>query len=179
MYARAANTHASKRTLIVCLLTSQAILAGLLAPAPQSAGAAGPSLNRSERAVIRVLNRIRADHGLARLKRDRRLARAADSHSSDMLRADFFSHTSSNGTPMPTRVSRFRPSARVGETLGYVPRRKRRSAARKVVGMWMRSPGHRAAVLSRDFRRVGVGRRIGRLGRMRAAVYTADFSSRR
>jgi uncharacterized protein YkwD len=59
-----------------------------------------------------------------------------------------------------------------------MPRRSSNSASR-VVQMWMASPGHRAVILTRGFRRIGIGRRSGALGSTRAIVYTADFSSRR
>lgn len=144
---------------------------------PPAAGAAGPRLDGAERALLRELNRERAAHGLRRLQADRRLQRAADAHCRDMLRADFFAHESSDGRSMAARVSHYRPSARLGETLAYVP--GGRSAARDVVRMWMRSPGHRTAVLSPGYRRVGVARRRGRMGSTPAAVYTADFASRR
>jgi uncharacterized protein YkwD len=45
--------------------------------------------------------------------------------------------------------------------------------------MWMDSPGHRAVLLSSTYRRVGIGKRAGRLGGRRACVVTADFGSRK
>lgn len=176
MNSRARTSHVLFRTILVCLL---AAIAATALPTTSAAEAAGPRLDRAERAVVRVLNRVRARHGLPRIYRNRRLQRAADAHCRDMLQANFFAHSSSNGRSMVARVSSFRPSRRVGETLAYVRGRGGRRAARRVVRMWMNSPGHRAAILNPSFRRVGVARRIGRLGGMRAAVYTADFASRR
>jgi uncharacterized protein YkwD len=141
--------------------------------------AAGPGLDRAERALLREVNRTRHAHGLPSVRANRRLQRAADSHCRDMLRANFFAHNSSNGTPMATRVMHYRPSYRIGETLAYLPTGDLRSGARRVVDMWMASPPHRAALLSRSFRRVGLARRIGSLGSLRAAVFTADFASSR
>jgi uncharacterized protein YkwD len=46
-----------------------------------------------------------------------------------------------------------------------------------VVRMWMHSPPHRASLLSRSFRRIGIARRKGSLGRTRAVVFTADLAS--
>ena len=143
-----------------------------------TAHAAGAKLNATERALVSAMNDARRAHGLRGLRVNRRLSRAADAHCADMLRANFFAHTSSNGTSMPARVMRYRRSKRVGETIAYLPRSNRRRA-RRVVNMWMRSPGHRAAILSTSFRRVGVARRTGRLGSSRAAVFTANFASRR
>jgi uncharacterized protein YkwD len=123
------------------------------------------------------MNQVRARHGLPALKSSRRLARAADGHSRDMLRHDFFSHASSDGTSFFRRVRSYARARRVGENLAMLPGRRR--AARKVVTMWLRSASHRQILLSRGFRRVGVGKRSGQLGGQRATVYTVDFASRR
>ena len=64
----------------------------------------------------------------------------------------------------------------VGENIATVTRKG--SAARKVVRMWMASPGHRAVLLSPSGRRIGVGKRAGRLGTAKRAVFTADLASR-
>lgn len=177
MHARLRTRHVLLRTLALGVLT----LVVSWIPVTGEAEAAGPSprLDRAERAILKVLNRTRAAHGLPRLRANRRLQRAADAHCKDMLRANFFAHTSSNGTPMATRVRRYRRSNRIGETLAYIPTRGLHQQARKVVRMWMNSPSHRAAILSPSFRRVGIARRIGRLGSVRAAVYTANFASTR
>ena len=151
-----------------------AAVAAALTVAP--AAAAAPRLSADERAVIRVLNDARAQHGLAQLKASRPLSRAADRHSRDMLRRDFFDHPSSDGTPFDTRVRRYARSASlVGETLAAVP--QRRGGADAVVDLWLRSAPHRAIVLDPRFRRVGIGRRWGSLGAARHAVVTADFAA--
>jgi uncharacterized protein YkwD len=137
------------------------------APAAQ---AAGPRLDRGERGIVRAINRVRARHGLPKLRAHRRLARAADAHSRNMLRSDFFAHGA-----FARRVHRYVRFRRVGETLAY----SSRCGGRTFVRMWLRSPSHRAVLLARGFRRIGVGRRKGRLGSRRACVVTADFASRR
>jgi uncharacterized protein YkwD len=111
------------------------------------------------------------------LKPSRRLARAADVHSRDMLRHDFFSHQSSDGTSFDRRVRSYAHARRVGENLAMLPGVRR--AARKVVRMWLRSAAHRQILMSRRFRRVGVGKRSGQLGAQKATLYTVDFASRR
>jgi uncharacterized protein YkwD len=158
----------------IALTFAMPLLAVLAHPA---AAIAGPGLGGSERALIRQLNDERAQHGLAALRPSRALGRAADRHSRDMLRRDFFDHSSSDGTPFDRRVRRYADARRVGETLAAVGRR--RGGAATVVGMWMRSPPHRAIVLGSGFRRIGVARRWGRLGGLKQAVVTADFASRR
>jgi len=151
---------------------------GFSTTAPAQAGGGQSRMDRTERKVLRVINRVRASHGLGRLYRNRSLSRSADFHSSDMLRADFFAHPSSNGTPFDARVRRFaRRSARIGENLAWVSGVGERGIAKRIVSMWMASPSHRAMILTPEFRSAGIARRTGKLGSLRAVVFTADFSS--
>jgi uncharacterized protein YkwD len=154
-------------------LTLAAVLVAALTAAP--AAGAGPRLNGFERSLVEGLNEARGAHGLGPLRAHRGLSRAADRHSGDMLRADFFDHPSSDGTPFDRRVRRFTEASMVGETLAVL--RQRRGGVGAVVQMWLDSPPHRAIVLRGDFRRVGVARRWGSLGAAQNAVITADFSS--
>ena len=158
----------------IALTIAVALVPALALPA---AAAAGPGLSGSERALIRELNDLRAYHGLAPLRPSRALGRAADRHSRDMLRADFFDHSSSDGTPFDRRVRRYANARQVGETLAALG--QRRGGAGTVARMWMNSPPHRAIVLDAGFRRVGIARRWGTLGGSKQAVVTADFASRR
>ena len=152
---------------VLCTLSTLLVLSSAAAPAAQ---ASSPRMNSGERAIVRAINHARASHGLRALRGHRRLARAADAHTRSMLRADFFAHGA-----FASRVRRYVRSRRVGETIAMTTR----CSARKVVRMWMNSAPHRAVLLSRGFRSVGVGRRVGRLGASRACLVTADFASRR
>jgi uncharacterized protein YkwD len=152
-----------------------AMLAITLVIAVRPARAAGPRLDGGEVAVVRAVNRVRAWHHLPRLRADRRLDRAADLHSAQMLRLDRFAHGS-----FASRVRHFVRSDAVGETLAWVPPGScRHRRVRGVVRMWMHSPPHRAIVLSPRYRAIGVGRRRGHLGTLSACVVTADFTSAR
>jgi uncharacterized protein YkwD len=161
--------------LLAVALIAAALAATALVTAP-TARAASARLTPTEKAVIRLMNQVRARHGLPALKASPRLARAADGHSSDMLRHDFFAHQSSDGTSFDRRVRAYAHARRVGENLAMLPGVRR--AAREVVRMWLGSAAHREILLSRRFRRVGVGRRSGQLGAQQATVYTVDFASR-
>ena len=119
-------------------------LAVVLALAIPAVAPAGPGLNGSERAVIRKLNNVRARHGLPKLQPNRALGRAADRHSRDMLRRDFFDHSSSDGTPFDRRVRRFADVDLVGETLASLG--KRHGGAATVVQMWLDSPPHQIGI---------------------------------
>ena len=137
-------------------------------------------MDKTERKVLRAINKIRASHGVGRLYRSRSLSRSADYHCWDMLRGDFFAHSSSNGTSFDARVRRFaRRPARIGENLAWVGGGAERGIARRIVSMWMNSPAHRAMVVSPAFHAVGIARRTGTLGSVRAMVFTADFASAR
>jgi uncharacterized protein YkwD len=154
-------------------LTLTAALVAALVIAP--AAAAVPRLNAAERDLIRRINDVRAHHGLGGLRPGPGLNRAADRHSRDMLRSDFFAHPSSDGTPFHRRVRRYARASSVGETLAYVP--SRRGGAGTVIRGWMQSPPHRAILLQPGFTRIGLSRRWGWLGGQKRAVVTADFAS--
>lgn len=151
---------------------------GATAPADEAEARSKSRLDPTEKRVIREVNRIRARHGLAAYSPNRALSRSADFHSRDMLRGNFFAHASSNGTSFEGRVRRYTRAARIGENLAWVPG-GRTISVRSVVGMWMSSPSHRAAMLAPDFARIGVARRTGLIGRTKVTVVTADLATRR
>jgi uncharacterized protein YkwD len=161
------------------LLACSAVICccAVLAWHPGAVQAKGVRLDRTERRVVRLVNRIRARHGLRRLKVSARLARAASNHTSDILRTGYLSHASSDGTPMATRVRRYTAARWIGEDIAFTTRR--RGVAGLVVRMWMASPGHRAVLLAPAGRRIGVGRARGSLAGARRAVITADIASAR
>lgn len=180
MLPAAINMNARSLTPLLLLTAVVASLAATLAvPVARAEARKGSRLDRSERALVREINRVRRAHGLHRLWRNRRLEKSADYHCWDMLNANFFAHSSSNGNSFETRVKRFTQRRRLGENLAYLPGQTGRGAAKQVVQMWLDSPSHRASLLSRTFRRVGVARRIGKWDDFRVAVYTADFASKR
>ena len=126
--------------------------------------------NRVSYAIVRLLNRTRANAGLPRLRISRRLFRVARAHSRDLAVHGMFQHESSDGTPFGTRIRRVTSARLVGETLMEVTGQ---ATARRVVSAWMASAPHRQEILTRGFRHVGVG--TGRRGA--ALVVTADFTS--
>jgi uncharacterized protein YkwD len=63
----------------------------------------------------------------------------------------------------------------VGEDLGWSV--DDGAATRRIVGMWLASPSHRAVLLRRDFRLIGLGVVRGPFeGRSSCVVATADFA---
>jgi uncharacterized protein YkwD len=160
-------TGQTTRALVACLIVMWA-----LAPAAHARMTSG------ERAVMQRVNALRADYGAKPLRADGRLAKAADAHSRDMLRRDFFAHSSSNGVSPHDRIRRFRKAELVGETLAYMPDGGGTSA-RAVVRMWRNSSGHLQTLTHRRFRRIGVSKMRGRIDGRRVTVWTVDLSSKR
>lgn len=153
-----------------------ALAVGLTTLGSATPALAQPSPHKTdalERSVIAKINTLRAQHGVRKVRTVRGLARASNAHSGAMARTGSFSHGA-----MTSRVRRYVRARYVGETLAWVPVSQRRKA-RAVLGAWMRSPAHRATLLSARFARIGVGRRTGTIGGRRAVVFTVDLASAR
>lgn len=161
----------------------------LAAPAASAAGAcnaANASASQvSKRALVRatlcVLNVERARHRLRPLRLNSRLSRAARLHSRAMAAKRFFSHTSPGGASFVDRIrsTGYLAGARswsVGENLAYGSGTS--SSARAIGRAWMNSPGHRANILSRSFRQIGIGIASGTPSGGGGATYTTDFGRR-
>lgn len=146
--------------------------------APVQASARAQRMDRAERVVVRKVNALRRAYGKPALAPNRRLARAADAHSRDMLRAGFFAHNSSDGQSAYDRVQAYRRSSLIGETLAYMPARGDASP-QNIVRMWIASPPHLATLLTGRLRRIGVSRRRGMLFGQPVVMWTADFGSAR
>jgi uncharacterized protein YkwD len=166
------------RTVALSTLACACLLALLSVTSLTTTAAAKPRVDGKERAIVRAINHQRSRHGLAGLRSSRRLARAADFHSWEMLDANYFAHESRDGSSFDERVRRYADHNALGETLAMLGGCGHR-AARKIVRMWMNSPPHRAVLLSGSYRRVGIGSRTGNLGGNRTCVVTADFGSKR
>lgn len=93
------------------------------------------SLHPVEEAVIEKTNAERARHGLAPLVLDTRLMSSARSHCAWMTNSRRLQHTS---RPVAENIA-------MGQ-----------SSAREALGSWMSSSGHRANILNRGYRRIGV-----------------------
>jgi uncharacterized protein YkwD len=114
--------------------------------------------------LVRAMNHVRAAHGLPGLRVNRALARAARHHSSEMARSGLFSHGA-----FEQRLRSYIHSKMVGENLAWM----QGCDGQKAVQMWLNSPPHRQVMLTRAFRRVGVGHRSAN----HACFITADFAS--
>jgi uncharacterized protein YkwD len=125
--------------------------------------------------VAHRINALRAQHGLQQLALDGRLARAGVAQSSAMMSRRSLSH-GSNGRERLTALCRRMGAKTVGETIGWIRYRSPARQAASIVRWWMRSPPHRAALMSPNFKRIGVGRRTGRVGSMKVVWFSADMA---
>jgi uncharacterized protein YkwD len=132
-----------------------------------------PAAAGDSSSFLAAMNEARAAHGLAPFRLDPRLQRAARAHSGDMIRRQYFAHG-----PLVSRLARFGVRGpRVGENLAWGVGSA--GDPRAVVRSWLASPPHRANLLRRGFRRVGLGVLAGPFaGQGRALVVTADFAGR-
>jgi uncharacterized protein YkwD len=120
---------------------------------------------------VAVMNEVRSAHGLAPLRLDYRLERAARLHSRQMLRNGTFFH---GAFARRIRSAGVR-APRLGENLAWATGRLARAHA--IIAMWLASPEHRAILLHPGFRTVGVGAPTGHFGGFaHARVVTADFA---
>jgi uncharacterized protein YkwD len=114
--------------------------------------------------ILHALNSARARHHLPGLHTSRGLGRAAAAWSAEMARSGSMSHGA-----FEARISHYVRSRVYGENLAYAVGR---CGGRTVVHMWLASSPHRHIMLSRRFRRAGVG--IARAGSV--CFVTADFA---
>jgi uncharacterized protein YkwD len=145
------------------------------APAPAQAAPAGcaaatviPS-NPSQRkaaadAVLCLINIERTQRGLAPVVASAQLAKAAESHSSDMVRRGYFAHVTPSGQDLRKRVARTgylrgAPRATLGETIAWGS--DVYAAPAELVKDLMQSAEHRAIITDRRFRDIGVGLALG------------------
>jgi uncharacterized protein YkwD len=126
-----------------------------------------------------LLNRERTARGRGRLRADARLARAALAHSADMVANRYFAHESRDGSGLGTRIrrtgwTRHHRSYTVGENIAYATGAD--ATPRAIVRAWMHSAGHRANILQRRFRAIGIGIAAGTPDGDGGATYSADFA---
>ena len=135
-------------------------------------------------AILCLHNQIRAENDLPALRENRRLRKAALGHSRHMVKSTYFEHTTPEGVTMVDRILRAKYVREdegwvLGENLAWGTGSF--GTPRGALDRWMASPGHRANILKRSFREMGVGVVLGvpvpdLVG---GATYSVDFGVRR
>jgi uncharacterized protein YkwD len=130
-------------------------------------------------AILCLHNQIRAGKGLPLLKDNAKLRKAAIGHSSTMVSQGFFDHTSPDGDTFVDRIigagyTKKNDGWTLGENLAWGTGDL--STAQGVMNAWMASAGHKANILKKAYREVGVGIRLGvPSDEGVGATITADF----
>ena len=142
--------------MIVCIAVLLAF-----AVLPATALATPAPLNSNEQMLLTLVNKERTKRGLAKVHINARLLTAARAHSKEMGTRQYFSHDSANGESFSKRLIRYGYKRsgysywKVGEDIYYGSGLSSSPVA--VVAAWMASPGHRAVILTKAFRDIGVG----------------------
>ena len=138
-----------------------------------TAAQARTTLSRSELSLFQAVNGARTTRGLAPLRIDPALERAARSWSAQLLAANAFTHGA-----FAQRMQTFHVRGpAMGENLGWGSGPY--ATAQSMVRMWLKSPGHRANLLRPGYRRIGIGTAWGTFqGEPGAMIATADFAGR-
>ena len=136
-------------------------------------------------ATLCLLNRQRRAHGEHKLVGSRRLRHAAARYARTMVRHRFFAHQAPTGSTPLSRIrhTHYLRGARfwtIGENLAWGTGVL--ATPRATVRAWMHSPEHRANILNRTYREIGIGIATGAPVRGFAAsagaTYATDFGGK-
>ena len=136
-------------------------------------------------ATLCLMNAERAARGLGRLQSEPLLGRVAASYARQMVRGQFFDHTSPAGSTMLARIKatsylRNVSSWSVGENLAWGSGEL--ATPRAMVRAWMQSAEHRSNLLDRHFADVGIGVAAGAPVALEpgelGGTYVTDFGRR-
>ena len=145
--------------------------------------ATADNLPQIRAAILCLHNQIRAENDLPALRENKKLRKAALGHSRDMVKDTFFEHTTPEGVTMVDRILRAKYVREddgwvLGENLAWGTGSY--GTPRGALDAWMNSPGHRANVLKRSFREMGVGVVLGvPVSDAAGTTYTVDFGVKR
>jgi uncharacterized protein YkwD len=157
-----------------------------VAVAPASTSSAGAVSVRPvlEAKVLAAVNSLRVSRGLAPVRVNRELSAAAVQHSQEMVQGGYFAHDGV-ATSYARRLQAYYPVGAhhrwfVGENLVWG---SPTISAREAVSLWLHSPKHRANLLRRSWRDVGVSAvhaqaAPGHFQGLDVTVITLDFGRR-
>jgi uncharacterized protein YkwD len=166
---------------LAVLLT--AVASGGGAATAHGAAATGPIVRvpSLEAQVLAAINALRSGRGLATLRPSGALAAGAQEHSISMAQNGYFAHTSAKDAPFWARAEAGRRFRSVGENIAWA---SPTLSASETVALWLSSPTHRAILLARGWRVIGLGAvhaqaAPGVFAGLDVTVLTADFAGRR
>ena len=171
---------------LLALAVFAVVLGSAALPARATSGAHTVRMESLEAGVLADLNAFRKQHGLAPLRLSTALSRAARQHSMEMADRGYFSHDSANGSTFDRRIARFYPMGfhrywSVGENLLWSSPDVDAGGA---LNMWINSPEHKANMLNRRWREIGLSAvhsdsAPGTYSGRPVTIVTTDFGVRR
>ncbi len=105
-------------------------------------------------AAVCLVNVERAREGLTALAVDARLLRSATAHAAEMVGSRFFAHQGPSEPELGARGAAAGYTGGMGENIGYGV--DKLATASAMVDAWMNSPPHRANILDRRYRGIGM-----------------------
>ena len=130
-------------------------------------------------AILCLHNQIRVQQNLPALRDNAKLRKAALGHSASMVSQGYFDHTDLGGDTFVDRIlgagyAKRNDGWTLGENLAWGTGDLSTPAG--VMQAWMASPGHKANILKKAYREVGIGIRLGVPSDTGVgATITADF----
>lgn len=166
--AKAKKKPTAKASVAPCTNTT-------ITPAPEN-------LELVRTTLLCLHNQIRVQAGLPTLKDNARLRKAAIGHSNDMVADGFFDHTSPNGDTFVDRIigagyAKRNDAWTIGENLAWGTGEL--STPQAIMNAWMNSAGHKANIVKKAYKEVGIAVRIGVPTDAGVGVtVTADFGAK-
>lgn len=133
-------------------------------------------------AILCLHNQVRVQAGLGTLKDNAKLRKAATGHSNDMVTDGFFDHTSPNGDTFVDRIldsgyAKRNDAWSIGENLAWGTGEL--STPQAIMDAWMNSAGHKANIVKKSYKEVGISIRLGVPSDAGVgATITADFGAK-
>ena len=162
-------------SLLAAIAPSRSEARNLIAPANacKNVSGQGPK-TKATQSMLCFTNYARSKKGLKRFRSVGTLNFASKKKAADILRCDQFSHEAC-GREFTYWMKRsgYRGCS-LGENIAFGTGRL--GSSKRIFIAWMNSRGHRSAILSRDFRDIGIGLRTGRMDGMGGAqVWVQNF----
>ena len=115
-------------------------------------------------AILCLHNQVRAQNKLPALKDNVKLRKAATGHSDEMVDEGYFDHTAPDGTTFVDRIlssgyTKANDGWTLGENLAWGTGDLATPAG--VMNAWMNSAGHKANILKKGYKEIGVGIKLG------------------
>jgi uncharacterized protein YkwD len=148
--SKVCHSSQSKRAFIMLCMVFSIIAAPPVSPSP-----AHDSIcpNNQEQELIDLINQERQKAGLSSLKTDVRLMKAARQHSAQMAVKNFFGHSGYDASSLREKFAKAGyPMTIAAENIAAV-----HATPDSVLRAWMKSPGHRANILNKSVREIGIG----------------------